>query len=64
MITMLDRPIEPVKVGEKYKGKTNSYYRFTVLCVADNDCFVEWWDGTHSMLEVHTVANVYEKEEK
>ena len=57
MIVMLDRPIEPVKVGEKYKGRTNEHYRFTVLCVADNDCFV---DG---VVKVHTIADVYEKEE-
>lgn len=64
MITMLDRPIEPVKVGEKYKSRNNAHFRFTVLCVADNDCFVEWWDGTHGVVKVHTIADAYEKEEK
>ena len=50
-----EQVMSSVEVGQLYEAKGN--YRFKVLCIDDDCCFIKWLDedNTHGVLSVEAV---------
>lgn len=44
-----------ISINEGDKFKLDSDHMFTVLCIAGDDAFVEWEDGSHGVLSMRLI---------